>query len=266
MDRGNKMTTQPKTVVVYSCAHANPESDNDRFSWLGDFLYDIRPDYVIDLGDGADMKSLNSFDSRKPTAVVAQSYQSDIDCYLDSQDRIRAKFKKQKRKRPAFFGFEGNHEHRIKTAIEHDPRLEGDKYGISFKHLEVDRFFDEYHEYEYSAPKIANYDGVDYAHYITSGNMSRPISGIHHAYALIQHRYNSAVVGHTHKRDLYFKDGAGTTGAIGLVAGCYKGKEEGWAGQSNHDWWKGVVVLRSVENSYFEPQFVSLRTIRRTYG
>ena len=263
MDRGNQMT---KTVVVYSCAHASPDSKNDRFDWLGDFLYDIRPDYVVDLGDGADMKSLNSFDSRRPSAVVAQSYQRDIDCYIDSQERIRAKFRKNKRKRPSFFGFEGNHEHRIKTAVSHDPRLEGEKYGISFKHLETNRFFDEYHEYQYSAPKIHSYDGVDYAHYITSGNMSRAISGIHHAYALIQHRYNSAVVGHTHKRDLYFKDGAGSTGAIGLVAGCFKGKEESWAGQSNGDWWKGVVVLRSVENSYFEPEFVSLKTLRRLYG
>lgn len=255
-----------KTAVVFSCAHSDPSASNERFDWLGQLLYDVRPDYVVDLGDGADMRSLNSFDGRRPGAIVSQNYEKDINSYLDSMERTRHQFKKHKRKRPAFFGFEGNHENRIKTAIAHDPRLEGDKYGISFKHLETNRYFDEYHEYENGAPKIHSYDGVDYAHFITAGNMGRPIAGIHHAYALIQHRYKSSVVGHTHKRDLYFKDGAGTNGAIGLVAGCFKGKEESWAGQSNGDWWKGVVILRSIEDGYFEPEFVSLKTLRRIYG
>ena len=254
-----------KTAVVWSCAHADPGVSNERFSWLSKFLYDIKPDYVVDLGDGADMRSLNSFDTRKPEAVVSQSYERDISCYNDSQERIRHEFVKNKRKRPAFFGFEGNHEHRIKTAISFDPRLEGKKFGISFSHLNTNRWFDEYHEYHNGAPKIHNYDGVDYAHFITAGNFGRPMAGMHHAFALIQNRYRSAIVGHTHKRDVYFKDGVGSKGAIGLVAGCYKGADESWAGQANNDWWKGVVVLRDVDDGFFDPQFVSLSVLRRTY-
>ena len=53
-----------KTAVVLTCAHSDPSIPNNRFDWLGEFLYDVRPDYVIDLGDGADLKSLNSFDTR----------------------------------------------------------------------------------------------------------------------------------------------------------------------------------------------------------
>lgn len=252
-----------KTVVVYTCAHATPEVSNERFTWLGKFLYDIKPDYVVDLGDGADMKSLNSYDTRKPEAIVSQSYERDISCYNDAMERVRDEFKKNKRKRPAFFGFEGNHEHRIKTAIEFDPRLEGKKYGISFSHLNTKKWFDEYHEYSNGAPAIHNYDGVDYAHYVGAGNFGRPLSGVHHAYALIQHRYRSCIVGHSHKRDVYFKDSAK---AIGVVAGCFKGGSEAWAGQANNDWWKGVVVLRNVEDGQFEPQFINLTTLGREYG
>ena len=40
-----------KTAVVYTCAHASPEVSNERFDWLGAFLYDLRPDYVVDLGE-----------------------------------------------------------------------------------------------------------------------------------------------------------------------------------------------------------------------
>jgi hypothetical protein len=227
-----------KTAVILTCSHSDPQTNNDRYTWLGKFLYDLKPDYVVDLGDGADMRSLNSYDTRKPEAIVSQSYEKDIDHYNDSQERLRHYFKANKRKKPAWYGFEGNHEHRIKTALSFDPRLEGKKYGISFKHLQ----------------------------FVGAGNFGRAISGTHHAYGLIQNRYRSCTVGHSHKRDMYFKDGAGTGGAIGLVAGCFKGAKEDWAGQANSDWWKGVVIKRAVSDGVYEPSFVSLQTLRREYG
>lgn len=252
-----------KTVVVYTCAHADPKVSNERFTWLGKFLYDIRPDYVVDLGDGADMRSLNSFETSKPNAVVSQSYEKDIDVYNDAQERIRWPFKKNKVKRPRYYGFEGNHEHRIKRAIEVDPRLEGNKYGLSFKHLNTDLFFDEYHEYENGGPAIANYDGVDYAHFISSGNYGTAMSGEHHAYNLLKKRLRSCTVGHSHKRNLYFRDDAK---AIGLVAGCFKGENESWAAQANDEWACGVWVKRRVENGYYDPQWVSIEALKAEYG
>jgi hypothetical protein len=256
----------PKTAVVFSCSHSAPEVSNERFDWLGKLLYDIRPDYVVDLGDGADMRSLNSYDTTKPTAIVAQNYEADIISYNDAQERIRHLFKKHKRKRPVFFGFEGNHEHRIKLAILKDPRLEGKNYGISFKHLNTDHWFDEYHEYSNSAPAIFNYNGIDYAHYIASGNYGSAMSGVHHAYGLLNKRFRSCTVGHSHKRDMYFKDDAGSKGAIGLVAGCFKGAAESWAGQANGEWWSGIIIKRNISDGIYEPQFISTETLRREYS
>ena len=255
-----------KTAIVFTCAHADPSVPNTRFEWLGDLIYDIKPDYVVDLGDGADIKSLNSYDTRYPKAIVAQNYEEDINCYNDAQERLRKKFKVMKKKRPAFYGFEGNHENRIKKAIAHDPRLEGSKYGISFKHLNTETWFDEYHEYTNSAPAIADYDGVSYAHYIASGNYGTALSGLHHAYGLIQKRHCSTTVGHSHKRSMFFKDDANPHPSIGLVAGCFKGAEETWAGQSNNEWWKGVIIKRNIKDGYYEPEFVSLGRLREVYG
>lgn len=255
-----------KTVVVYTCSHADPSVSNDRFNLLGSLIYDLKPDYVVDLGDGADMKSLNTFDTRSPQAIVSQSYERDIDSYNDSQERLRWKFRHHKRKKPLWFGFEGNHENRIKKAISNDPRVEGDRLGISFKHLQTDHWFDEYHEYENSAPAIFDYDGVSYAHYFSSGNYGTATSGLHHAYTLLQNRSASSTCGHSHKRSLYFKDGAHPRGIIGLVAGCFKGAEETWAGQSNSEWWKGVVIKREVSKGLYEPEFISLKTLEKTYG
>jgi hypothetical protein len=144
--------------------------------------------------------------------------------------------------------------------------LEGDKYGISFKHLQTKKWFDEYHEYEHGAPAIHNYDGVDYAHFVGAGNFGRAISGVHHAYGLLQKRYRSVSVGHSHKRGVYFKDDVGSNGIIGTVVGCYKGAPESWAGQANGEWWKGVLIKRNIQDGMYEPQWISLETLRRIYG
>jgi hypothetical protein len=252
-----------KTAVVFSCAHTDPQVSNDRFEILGKFLYDLKPDYVVDLGDGADMKSLNSYDTRYPQAIVSQSYEKDIEVYNDAMERMRWQFKYHRRKQPAYFGFEGNHENRIKKALAHDPRLEGSKYGISFSHLQTKHWFDEYHEYHNSAPAIAEYDGVSYAHYFSSGNYGTALSGMHHANSLLALRFKSSTCGHSHKRDMKFKDAAG---AIGLVAGCFKGAEEAWAGQANLDWWKGIVIKRNISNGVYDPEFVSLKRLSELYG
>lgn len=260
------MSTGKKTVVVFSCAHTDPDVGNERFDWLGEFLYDIKPDAVIDLGDGADMRSLNSYDTRYPQAIVSQNYEEDINSYNEAMERMRWKFRHHKRKRPFYVGFEGNHENRIKKAIAHDPRLEGSRYGISFGHLQTDQWFDEYHEYENSAPAIADYFGVSYAHFFASGNYGTATSGLHHAYTLLQNRNHSSTCGHSHKRSVYFKDSAHPNPIIGMVVGCFKGADEGWAGQANKEWWKGVVVKREMENGVYEPEFVSMERLKETYG
>lgn len=252
-----------KKAVVFTCAHAKPEVSNERFNWLGKLLYDVKPDYVVDLGDGADMASLNSFDTRKPENIVAQNYERDIDSYNDAQERLRHEFTKAKKKKPKFIGFEGNHEHRIITAMEDSPRLHGERYGVSFNHLQTDRWFDEYHNYEYGAPALREIDGVLYGHFVGAGNYGRPLSGKHHAASLLAKTHKSTTVGHSHKRSMFFEDRANI---IGLVAGCFKSAPESWAGQSNDEWWKGVVIKHNIEDGLYEPEFVSLQRLEEEYG
>jgi len=258
--------TRPTTAIVFSCAHADPSVGNERFQWLGELIYDINPTYVIDLGDGADMKSLNSYDSRNPQSVVTQNYQADIDAYNDSQEKLRAKSNLRKYKKPVWIGFEGNHENRIKKAIQHDPRVEGDRYGISFSHLQTDHWFDEYHEYANSAPSLVHYDGVLYGHYVSSGNFGTAMSTKHHGYSLVEKLACSATVGHSHKFHYYHKADACPYPVNGLVVGCYKGKEEKWAGQANREWRHGVVIKRQVSNGNYDMQWVSLSSLEKEYG
>lgn len=260
------MSKRAKTAVVFTCAHSKPGVSNQRADWLSNLIYDVRPDYVVDLGDTADVPSLSFHDTGKPGLMVMSNYEEDINHHLDFQERVRYKVKKNKVKRPMYIGMEGNHENRIKKALEKDPRLAGKTKGISFEDLETDRYYDEYHEYENGAPAISTYDGVSYAHYISAGNYGTAMSGMHHGYGLLQKRHCSTTVGHSHKRNIYFKDDASPYPSIGLVAGCFKGGDEGWAGQANQDWWKGVVIKRNIENGWYDPEFVSMERLKKEYG
>lgn len=255
-----------KTVIVWSCAHADPSCSNERFNWLGDLIEDVKPDYTIDLGDGADMRSLNTFDTRYPQAIVAQSYQKDIEAYNDSQDRLWSRYKLSKKKRPFRIGFAGNHEFRINRAVAHDPRLEGDKYGISFSHLQTDHWFDEYHEYTNSAPQLVSYDGILYGHYVSTGNFGSAMSTKHHGYSLVEKLACSATVGHSHKFHYFRKADARPSPINGLVAGCFKGQEEDWAGQANNEWWKGVVIKRQLSNGDYDLEMVSMKRLEAIYS
>ncbi len=253
-----------KTALIFTCAHADPDVGNERFDWLGSFIYEVRPDYVIDLGDFDDMRSLNSYDERYPKAIVAQNYQKDIEHGQEARDRIWRKFREMKRKRPVRIGFEGNHEHRIKRAIELDPRLEGDKYGISFKHLNTDYWYEEYHEYENSAPAMRMYDGVLYAHFIANGT-GRALQNKHHGNALLDKMNVSTTVGHSHYFDYKRKGDAWPNPVHGLVAGCYKGKDEPWAGQANRAWARGVVLKTQIEDGDYDLSFISAKALKEYY-
>lgn len=255
-----------KTVVVWSCGHAKPETSNERFTWLGKMIYDLRPDYCVDLGDGADMCSLNTYDSNYPKAIINQSYEADINSYLDSQERLKHPFKKNKKKQPRWIGFEGNHEHRIKKALAYDPRLEGEKYGISFGHLQTKEFFDQYHEYSNSAPALINYDGVLYGHYVSANKPTVGVAGIHAAYSLLSKVKCSVTVGHSHKFSYHYDGGARPHPLNGLVVGCFKGEEEAWAGQVNAEWRKGVCIKRGLNNGNYDLEWVSMERIKREYG
>jgi hypothetical protein len=255
-----------KTVVVYTCAHSDPAVDNSRFDWLGEFLYDLRPDMVFDLGDFWDMRSLNTYDTRNPQAYIAQNYQRDVEHGNEAQDRIRRKFRFMKRKKPTFIGFEGNHENRIKKAISLDPRIEGDRFGVSFSHLNTDLWYDTYHPYVDSAPSLANYDGVLYGHYVGTGAYGHAMHTKHHAASLIDKLAHSATVGHSHKLHYYRKADARPSPLNGLVAGCFKGANEPWAGQANNEWSKGVVIKRELSNGDYDFQWVSMKALRKQYG
>ena len=52
-----------------------------------------------------------------------------------------------------------------------------------------------------------------------------------------------------------------------MVGGCYLDYASGWNNPQSEDlWWSGVIIKRNVEEGTYDPQFVSINSLRKEYG
>ena len=250
------------THLVIPDPHATPGVDNSRADYLSELINDIRPDVVINLGDMFDMPSLSSYD-KGTKSFQGRTYRKDIDAGLEFDDRIWHKLRKNKRRLPRRVFCEGNHEFRAKRAVEMSPELEG---TISFKDFDLNHNYDDVVEYRGSTPGVIEVDGVHYAHFLISGVKGLPISGVHTAYNLVQKQGASCTVGHLHTTDYYVSGDISGRFRHGLVSGVYQEHESQYAGGANDLWWRGVIVKRNVSDGTYDPQWISLDSLKKEYG
>jgi len=251
------------THLVIPDSHAHPDYSNERFTWLGRLIVDLKPDVVIHLGDFVDMPSLCTYEERT-REFEGRRYHKDVTSAIDAQEKLFAPIKAAKKKRPRFILLEGNHEHRISRAVNTDHhKLDG---VISIDDLEFDKFGWEFISYNGATPGIVIVDGVAYAHYFASGIMNRAIGGEHPAYQMLMKQYMSCTQGHMHTTDFCIRTKADGDKIYGLVAGVYQDYYADWAGEANELWWRGVVVKRNVNNGMYDPEWIGIDRIRRQYG
>ena len=255
-----------RTHLIIPDSHAHPDYKNDRYDYIGKLILDLKPDVLVNIGDTADMASLSAYDKGK-ASFHGRNYEADINSHLDAQERMWGPITKAKKKKPYSVILEGNHEHRIKRVLEHEPHLEGIKYGISFKDLEFDKYYSDVVEYSGGAPGIITIDGIDYGHFFVSGISGRPLQSVHHGFALTQKRFRSSTCGHSHLLDHYVaRDSSGLV-RHGLVCGVYQDYVAPWAGKAACNLWtSGVCIKRNVEGGRYDLQHISMEALRREYG
>lgn len=253
--------------MVIGDSHAKPDVSNDRFLWAGRMALDRRPDVIIDIGDWADMPSLSSYDKGKK-AFEGRRYSRDITACIEARGMFESEIDAyntrragngKRQYRPRKVGLLGNHEQRIERAVELSPELEG---TIGYDDLGHTAFGWERHPY---LQQVA-IDGVHYSHYFPSGIKCNPIGGEHPAATLLKKQFVSCVVGHSHIRDFSERTRADGKRLCSLVAGCYFEHREEYAGPANDMWWRGIVFLHDVHDGVFDPEFVSIDTIKRMYA
>lgn len=251
-----------KTHLIIPDSHAHPDFNNNRADWLGKFIVDLKPDVVVNIGDMWDMPSMASYD-RGTKSFQGRTYKKDLEAGLDFDDRLWAPIRKAKKRLPYRVFLEGNHEFRLKRAINMQPELEG---MISFGDFNLNRNYDNVVEYQGNTPGIIEVDGIHYAHYFISGVMGRPIGGEHPAYQLLTKEFVSCTCGHIHVTDYCVRTTVHGRRIMGLISGVYQDYDSSWAGEVNKLWWRGVIVKHNVEGGNYEPQWVSLDTLRKEYG
>lgn len=242
--------------------HAHPDHHNKRFELLGKLINDIKPNVVVNLGDGADMPSLSSYD-RGTKGFEGRRYRKDIDSHLDAQDKLWSNVDQLVFDSLVSVYTVGNHEQRIEKAVNSQAELEG---TIGLKDLELETWYDEVVPYAGGTPGIINVDGIHYAHYFTSGVMGRPIGGVHPAASLLTKCFDSATSGHLHLLDFAERTTVGKKKIMALMAGCFVDQYHEWAGHSNELWWSGVTIKRNVDNGMYDPEFISMKRLYDVYG
>ncbi len=249
------------THLVIPDIHAHWEHNNDRADWLGKLIVEVKPDVLINIGDQADMPSLSGYDQGKRT-FQGRTYKADINAHLEFQERMWEPVLRQKKRLPYRIFCIGNHEYRITRAINSQPELDG---AISLRDLDLERYYDNVVDYDGNTPGSISIDGISYAHYFISGVSGRALSSEHSAYTLLAKNYKSSTCGHSHILDYCVRTSADSRKLMGLVAGCYQDYDADWAGESNKLWWRGVVIKRNVQDGYYEPQFISINSLKKEY-
>lgn len=251
-----------KIHLVLPDSHAHPDFDNRRADLAGRLIVDLKPDVVINLGDMFDLASFSGYDKGK-ARFHGRAYRKDLDAGLEFDERLWAPLRKSKKKKPFSVFLEGNHEERMKRALDQQPELEG---TIGFKDFELNKNYHEVIEYNGQTPGIIEIDGITYAHYFVSGVMGRNVGGEHPAYTLLTKQFQSATCGHIHILDYSIRTNATGKRLHGLVAGVFQDYESPWAGEVNSLWSRGLVIKRHVENGNYDFEWVSLKALEKMYG
>lgn len=251
-----------QTHLVIPDPHAHYKYNNDRALWAGELIKDVKPDIVICLGDSADMPSLSGYDKGKK-CFQGRTYRADIEAHLDFQEKLWGVVKSAKKKLPRRIFLLGNHEERIGRAIEMQPELEG---AIGYDDLELDEYYDEVVGYSGSSPGSISVDGIIYSHFLLTGISGRPIGGEHTGYSLLVKQFNSCVVGHSHIFDHCIRTRADGRAIHGLSAGCYFDYDADWAGEANKLYWRGLVLLKGVDDGEFDLETIKMSRLKKEYS
>lgn len=243
-------------LVIPDC-QVKPGVETDHLEWVGNYIVEKKPDVLINLGDFADIDSLNTY-VRGKRESEGKRLSKDISSVVHAMERLLKPIHDYNRTaedkyEPEMHLTLGNHEYRMEREVEENARLEGmfdmGDLGYEDNGWKVHDFL-----------KVVTIDQIEYCHYFTSGNMGRPVTS---AAALLRERQCSAIMGHVQHTDMAFHK---KTQNIAMFAGiCYLHSEK-YLGPQGNDTRRQIVMLHEVEDGKFDPMFVSLRFLKKRYS
>jgi len=195
------------------------------------FAADFKPDVLVDGGDHIDLNYISSFDKDKLLHLEGKRLKLDFDALRGELALLRTMTKRM-------LFLEGNHEERLKRAIEKQPILQGMaelETNIDFKGMGI-----EYYPLDKQPVKIGK---LHFLHGVYTNE--------YHAKKHIVEYGGNVVYGHLHKFQSYYKGIPLRDDEIGGNAiGCLCDKNPDWLKTPGH-WQNGFAVIYFDEKGYF---------------
>jgi len=245
---------------------AIPDGDNAIDHAIGNYIAKHRPKVIVNIGDQADMGSLSGYDVGKASAE-GKRYERDIEASIHAHEiMFKPMWDIQKRQRdskhavydPETHICYGNHENRILSAIDDDPKLCG---WMSLEDLEYSRFYKNVHPFL----KKFVVDGVTYVHYAFKKIPKQAIGGEMIARTILNHEMTSISVGHTPEFHYYERFRGDGKRLQCLVAGACFTHHEPYAGPRNNQYWRGIIHKYNVADGNYDFERISIETLIRDY-
>lgn len=251
-------------LLIIPDTQVKPGVSTDHLYWLGKYICDIRPDIIVHLGDHWDLPSLSSYD-KGTASIEGRRVKQDIEAGKRAMTLLEAPIKalqaaQRKYKKPIYNPRKvfliGNHEQRLERYINSNPELVG---FLSYKDFGLEESGWEVYDFL----QIVNIHDILFSHYFANPMSGRPYSG--KAASLIQRIGKSFVMGHRQELDFTCRELCDGTKQVGIVAGAFYQHDEGYKGYQGNKHWRGVVVGHEVQNGWFDPMFVSMDYLKRTF-
>ena len=255
-----------KTHLVIPDSQVRPDVSIEYLRWIGAYICKKRPDSIIHLGDFADMSSLGVYDKGKRSAEGKRVY-ADIDAAREGMKALmtplwnlqaQQKLAGEPVYKPRLVLTLGNHCDRITRHVNANPELHG--------FLSIDSL--GYKEFGWEVVPFLtpiNIDNVNYCHYYPNVMTGKALGGS--ALNMLKTIGESFVMGHRQTLDVAtrFLPASGRQ-QWGIISGaCYTHEEDYKGKQGNHHW-RGIITLHNVKDGSFDPLFISLEWLERTFG
>lgn len=223
----------------------------DHIQWIGQYIEEHGADTVVMLGDWYDFPSLSTHDDPGSLATEGARYAEDLQAG-NAALKVLTKYLQGVTRRVML---RGNHEDRLRRALERDPKWIGsiDEHQLVAEGWEVIPFL---------RPIVI--DGVAYSHYWASPGTGRAYGGS--ASNILLKTNHSFTQGHRQTFDYAVKNNP-VTGRemIGLIAGSAYLHAEPYLGPQGNCHFRGIIVKNEVHEGSYDIMRVSLHYLCMRY-
>lgn len=242
-----------------------PEEDLSYMSWIGRYIVQKKPDYIVHIGDHYDFPSLSfydkgkkSFEGRRLIADI-EAGNKGMELLLGPLKVLQNKQRVNKKKvyQPELHFCTGNHEFRFDRLSNDMPELDG---FVGTETLKLEDMGWEVHPFL----KPVVIAGIHFVHFLANPFTGKPYGGS--ALNQLKNVGNSFVVGHKQILDIAIRPTLDGAHQIGIINGACYPFEEDYKGHQGNNHFRGLILLNEAENGFALPCPVSLDFLEKRFG